>query len=306
MSRGNRWGFPGGLSWSAGSPERVAVGLGRVDVSDPDNLVQGWFAVSAPESGVFTIEEPLHQERVKSYLVVGTERAVLIDTGMGVGDMRALVSDLTDRPVTVINSHAHWDHVGGNRAFTEILIHLAEAEVLGRGYSNERLQTNFAPERLLGALPESFDPSTVAFPPTPPTGYVGDGELLDLGGRVLEVIHAPGHSPGGIVLFDRAGRTLFSTDVAYPGALYCFGPDADLATYRETMKRLAPLSEAVDRAYPAHNASPMDPALLPVMRDALDAIAMGRAPDAIDDDLVIHEFGGFSVWLTADKVNGAS
>ena len=275
--------------------------MGKVKVIEPGDLVQGWFAVSAPEDGVFTIEEPL-EERVKSYLVVGSKRAILIDTGTGVGDIRAVVAELTDRPVTVVNSHAHWDHIGGNRLFADILIHPAEADVLRRGLPNERLRANFAPDRLLGPLPAGFDPSDVAFPPTPPTGLLHDGEILDLGGRQLEVIHGPGHSPGGIVLLDRDGRTLFSTDVAYPGALYCLAPDADLGAYRETMARLAPLAREVDRAYPAHDASPMDPALLPLMRDALDAVAGGRSPDAIDGDILIHTFNGFSVWLRGDKL----
>ncbi len=273
-------------------------------MTEPGDLVQGWFAVSAPEEGVFTIEEPLHEEQVKSYLVVGSERAILIDTGMGVGDIRTLVADLTDRPVTVVNSHAHWDHIGGNGLFAEILIHPSEADVLRRGVPNARLRPNFTPDRLLGPLPTGFDPATAAFPPTPPTGLLHGGETLDLGGRSLEVIHAPGHSPGGIVLLDREGRTLFSTDVAYPGALYCLAPDADLGTYRETMMRLAPLAGDVDRAYPAHNASPMDPALLPLMRDALEAVEEGRAPDAMDADVLIHRFDGFSVWLTPDKLGG--
>nr|MDP9472148.1 MBL fold metallo-hydrolase [Chloroflexota bacterium] len=117
-------------------------------MTEPGDLVQGWFAVSAPEEGVFTIEEPLHEEQVKSYLVVGSERAILIDTGMGVGDIRTLVADLTDRPVTVVNSHVHWDHIGGNGLFAEILIHPTEADVLRRGVPNERLRPNFTPDRL--------------------------------------------------------------------------------------------------------------------------------------------------------------
>lgn len=75
-------------------------------MTDPQQLEQGWFDVRQPEPGVFVIEEPLHEERVNSFLVVGSDRAVLIDTGKGVGDIRALVEGLTDRPVTVVNSHA--------------------------------------------------------------------------------------------------------------------------------------------------------------------------------------------------------
>ena len=271
-------------------------------------LAQGWFEVRRPEPGVFTIGEPLHVEDVKSSLVVGDERAVLIDTGMGVGDIRALVGELTDRPVTVVNSHAHWDHVGGNHLFAgeaEILIHEAEAADLAAGVGNAKLREAFAPEHLRGSLPPGFDVERVVFPPTPATRTVRGGETLDLGGRTLEIVHAPGHSPGGIVLLDRANGVLFGTDVAYADALYCFGEEADLGVYRATMARLAALAPALRVVYSCHGPSPMDPALLPRMRDALDAVAAGRPADGVGDGVARHNFDGFAVLVPAGEA-GAS
>ena len=262
------------------------------------SLVQGWFKVRRPEAGVLTIVEPLHVEAVKSSLVVGEERAVLIDTGMGVADLRALVATLTDRPVTIINSHAHWDHIGGNQLFaghTEILIHEAEAATLAAGVGNTKLRAAFAPEHLRGPLPDGFDPETVAFPPVPATGTLRGGEVFDLGGRRLEVLHAPGHSPGGIVLLDRANGVLFGTDVAYADDLYAFGEDADLDEYRATMGRLAELAPALRTVYSCHGKSPMAPALLPRMRDALEAVAAGRTPETVVDGVARHAFDGFGV-----------
>ena len=265
-------------------------------------LVQDWFAVSNPEPGIYTIEEPLHDEQVKSSLVVGRRRALLIDTGMGVGDIRALVESLTDRPITVVNSHAHWDHVGGNHRFadgtTEIWIHEAEAADLEAGVSNERLRRAFEPPYLRGPLPSGVELSALAIPPTRATHVLSGGERFDLGDRVLEVIHAPGHSPGGIVLLERASGVLFSTDVAYPCALYAFGPQADLAAYRRTMTRLANLASSLRTVYPSHCGSPMSPALLPAMRDALDAVAAGRPPDEVAGARAHHRFEGFSVLVS--------
>jgi glyoxylase-like metal-dependent hydrolase (beta-lactamase superfamily II) len=102
-------------------------------------LVQGWFAVDEPSPGVFRIQEPLHNENVKSFLVVGADRAALIDTGMGVGDIRAVVESLTSLPVVVINSHAHWDHIGGNASFDEVWIHEAEADGAVKGVAKETI-----------------------------------------------------------------------------------------------------------------------------------------------------------------------
>lgn len=265
-------------------------------------LVQGWFEVRRPEPGVFTIVEPLHVEEVKSSLVVGAERAVLIDTGMGVGDIRALVAELTEQPVTIVNSHAHWDHIGGNHLFageTEVLIHEAEAANLAAGVGNAKLRQAFAPEHLRGPLPPGFDVETVVFPPIPATRTLHGDETLDLGGRTLEVLHAPGHSPGGIVLLDRANGVLFGTDVAYPHDLYCFGKASDLGAYRATMTRLAELAPVLRVVYSCHGPSPMDPALLPRMRDALDAVAAGRPPDAVRDGVARHGFEGFAVLVPA-------
>lgn len=268
-------------------------------------LAQRWFGVTEPEPGVHTIEEPLHRERVKSYLIVGMERALLLDTGMGVGDIRAVVRELTALPIVVVNSHAHWDHVGGNWQFapeSEILIHRAEAAALRGGVANDRLRRAFAPEHLTGPLPPGFDALTFAIPGTSPTRELDGGETIDLGGRSLTVIHAPGHSSGGIVLYDEANAALFSTDVAYPDALYCFAEDGDLDAYRRSMSRLAELARSLRAVYPAHGESPMAPSLLPRMRDALDEIASGRAPDEVVDGIARYGDDGFAVLVARGRV----
>jgi glyoxylase-like metal-dependent hydrolase (beta-lactamase superfamily II) len=270
-------------------------------VADSVALVQGWFDIAETEPGIFRIGEPLHDEDVKSYLVVGSDRAVLIDTGMGIGDLRAVVDALTDRPVAVVNSHAHWDHIGANWRFAEIAIHRAEAERLPRGVAAERLRPAFADQCLKGPLPAGTDPDTIAIPPSRASTLLDGGEVFDLGGRRLEVIHAPGHSPGGIVLLDRASGVLFSTDVAYPGALYCQNTDANLDDYRRSMRMLADLAPSLRTVYPSHNDSPMAPALLPRMSVALDEIAAGRPADAVTDDVARHLFDGFSVLVPAGQ-----
>lgn len=267
---------------------------------DPASLVQGWFEVRASEPGIFTINEPLHVEEVKSSLIVGDERAMLIDTGMGVGDIRSVVEALTDRPVFVVNSHSHWDHIGGNWRFDEIWIHEAEADWLPKGIGNDRLRRWFTPENLTGPLPTGFDPATATILPSHPNGVLQGGESFNLGGRTLEVIHCPGHSPGGIALFDPDFGVLFSTDVAYPDALYAYSDEADLEAYHRSLTRLALLTPVLRTVYPSHGPSPMEPALLPVMRDAVGEILNGRSPDRIDGNVARHEYDGFSV-LTAAK-----
>ena len=282
-------------------PERVS----RQATTGSRPLIQDWFRVEQPEPGLFMIEEPLHDERVKSYLIVGTDHAILLDSGMGIGDLGSLVGDLSDRPLTIVNSHAHWDHIGGNRWFVgraEIAIHEAEADLLTHGIANGRLRPFLGPHRLYGPLPQGFDPSTVAFPPSFPTRLVRGGESFDLGGRTIEIHHAPGHSPGLVVLLDRAHGALFSTDVAYRGSLYAHLPGSDLAAYRSTMARIAAHAPSLRAVYHSHNDVPLDPALLLTMRDAIDTVVDGGAPESTADGVATHRFADFSVPVPAPSL----
>jgi glyoxylase-like metal-dependent hydrolase (beta-lactamase superfamily II) len=257
---------------------------------------QEWFDVRPVASGVYAIAEPYHVEHVISYLIEGADQAILLDTGMGVGDLATLVRGLTPRPVSVVNSHAHWDHIGANWRFDEIAIHRAEADWLPLGVSNDELSRWFGPTSLLRQPPPPFDRATFAIPPSHPTRLLEGGERFDLGNRWLDIMHAPGHSPGGIVLLDEANGLLFSTDVAYPGPLYAFGEDSDWPAYRRTMDLLAGLASSLDRVFGSHNAPEMPPGILVAMRDAMAEIDAGRAPDERHADRDEHRFNGFSVY----------
>lgn len=247
-------------------------------------LMLDWFDVREAEPGIFIIEEPLHVERVKSYLVVGDERAALIDTGMGVANIREVVDSLTDKPVTVLLSHAHWDHVGGNTMFDSILIHPAEADVLPEGFPNDRLRKWFAPEQLTGPLPPGVNSDTLAIPPSQATGELADEQVVDLGGRQLEVLHCPGHSPGGVVFLDRANALLFSTDLAYRGFLYAYrGPS--LGIYLDSLLKLASLAPDLRTVYPSHNDSPLDPGVLVASAEILQQVVDGAEPAGVQGDV---------------------
>jgi glyoxylase-like metal-dependent hydrolase (beta-lactamase superfamily II) len=257
---------------------------------------QPWYEVRRVDPGIFIIEEPYHYEQVKSYLIEGEAQALLLDTGTGAGDMRALVGELTDLPVFLVSSHAHLDHIGCNSYFGTRWIHEAEAKDLRLidGVPNERYRKLFAPEGLTGPLPDGFDVDTAFLPPAPPTDVMEDGHRFDLGGRVLEVLHLPGHSPGGIALLDRESRALFSADIAYGGVLYVFNP-ADLPTYHDSLQRLAGLAGEIDVVYPAHDASPIGPDILPRMAEAIDKIIGGMQPAGRQDDMAQWQFDGFAV-----------
>jgi glyoxylase-like metal-dependent hydrolase (beta-lactamase superfamily II) len=259
------------------------------------STAESWFQVTAPIEGVYAIREPHHSESVLSYLVLGEERAVLIDTGMGVGDIREVVESLAPLPIAVVNSHAHWDHIGGNWQFTDISIHAAEAGRLPEGVSQEKLAGALSDDELSGPLPEGFDRDRFAIRPSTALTLLHGGEVIELGGRALEIIHAPGHSPDGIVVLDRARGVLFSTDVAYPGSLYAFGPDTDLDDYQETLAQLARLVPDLTSVHPSHNSDVMDPSLLTAMSFSMSSVCQGRDPDEQTDRYDRHQFEGFAI-----------
>lgn len=268
--------------------------------SGEGGLIQDWFALDEPLPGVFRIQEPFHEENVKSFLVVGSERAALIDTGMGVADIQSVVESITSHPVIVVNSHAHWDHIGGNAEFDEIWIHEAEADGLVNGVPNEVLAPWFAPELLRGPLPHGVTPESIKYPPTPATGTLEGGEEIELGDRTFEVIHCPGHSPGGIALWDEHNRVLFTTDVAYPCTLYVDNED-DLADYLNSVERLVSLDPAPMAVYGSHCDVEMPVAMLAAQRDAIAAVVDGLQAD---ENLLIQgrrrlhwQFDGFALVL---------
>jgi len=94
---------------------------------------ESWFVVEQIDADTFAIGEPGHWENVRSYLLVGTERAALVDSGTGIGDIAAVVRRLTRLPVTVLTTHVHWDHIGGHGAFDDIRVHELDVEWLRSG-----------------------------------------------------------------------------------------------------------------------------------------------------------------------------
>lgn len=261
-----------------------------------NSLTLDWYEISNPSSGVFALLEPLQVERVLSYLIVGNERALLIDSGTGAVSMKAAVETLTDLPVLLINSHSHWDHAGNNDEFADIAIHRAEAHELARDYSRADIEEFFGEAALLGPLPDGRTIDSISIDASHPTMVLDGGEIFDLGGRSIAVLHTPGHAPGLLSFLDEQHGILFSTDTAYPGYLYAFGDDTDMTTYIRSMEYLAELAPTLTVVHPSHNADSMSPDLLPEMRDALLAVANGRQPDSLDESRAIYDFDGFGVY----------
>jgi glyoxylase-like metal-dependent hydrolase (beta-lactamase superfamily II) len=262
-----------------------------------------WFEVQRLPHGVTMIREPHHSEDVKVFLIEGERDVAILDTGLGVGDFAGLVSTLSERRPMVLQTHAHWDHIGASHLFDEVRVHQSEAEGLRAGTLAARYVAAFADglvER--ERLPADFDPSE-GLPGREPTGWLEDGEPIDLGGRILEVIHTPGHSPGGVSFLDREARALFVGDLLYLGRMYVFLPTSDPAAFRESLRRVSALSSDVDIVYPAHGPSPISPEDMLAIRDAYEQVWAGRPAESDDSlfgfPLTIHDFDRFAFLMPA-------
>jgi glyoxylase-like metal-dependent hydrolase (beta-lactamase superfamily II) len=268
-----------------------------------------WFEVQRLPHAVTMIREPHHSEDVKSYLVEGERDVAVLDTGLGVGDFAGKVASLSEKQPRVLQTHAHWDHIGASRLFDDVRVHPTEAEGLRNGFPATRYEAAFADglvERT--RLPADFDPSG-GLPGREPTGWLEDGQHIDLGGRILEVIHTPGHSPGGVSFLDRQARALFVGDLLYLGSMYTFFPNSDPAAFRESLRRVSAVLSEVDTIYPAHGPSPISPEDVLAVRDAYEQVWAGRSPDRDGSlfgfPLTIHDFGRFSFLMPTESEIGS-
>jgi glyoxylase-like metal-dependent hydrolase (beta-lactamase superfamily II) len=234
-----------------------------------------WFEVKEIEEQVWAIQEPHHFEEMVSYLLAGDAQAVLIDTGMGIANIKNAVEDLTQLPVLVVNTHSHYDHVGDNHRFVKIAIHRAEARKLERGIEPQNLADMVKPETFKGPPPQGFDPETYRIPPSRATLQLKDGDLISLGNRNLEVIHTPGHSPGSICLWDKERGLLFTGDTVYDGPIYAHLPTSDFGVYTDSLNRLCSLVPQARLVLSAHGPTPLDPMFILRIAQSFQKIAQG-------------------------------
>lgn len=279
--------------WCKALPRPEYKSLERVRVSDP------WFEVYRVASGVFAIYEPHQFEEVISYLIVGEKRALLFDTGMGISNIRKVASELTQLGVVVLNSHTHNDHVGGNWQFGEVYGMDTDFTRANARGSREDAQEEIAPSSLCGDLPVGFNPKTYETKPWRISHTIRDGESIDLGGRAIEVLSTPGHTPDAICLLDRKNGLIFTGDTYYPAPIWLFRPETDLDAYVASVKRLAALAPQLHLVLGAHNVPIAEPAILPKLVSAIEAVRAGKIPATPQEGRAQYHVGEISFLLRA-------
>jgi len=201
-----------------------------------------WFVVEEIAPGITAIGEPRFHQINWNYLVEGRDRALLFDTGPGVRDISVPVKARTQKPLTVLPSHLHFDHTGNLHLFDDVaLADLPELRACMKG------DVLHASDDLFRGFREGM-----VWKPVRIARWWPIGMKIDLGGRVLELLHTPGHSPESVSLLDREAKIMLAADFLYPGPLYAQIPGADLAAYLDTANRLLPLLDKDVRLLCAH------------------------------------------------------
>lgn len=259
---------------------------------------KSWFDLKAIHPGVWSLCEPGHLEEVISYLVLGRHQAVLVDTGMGIGDLTVAVVRLTRLPVLVVNTHADHYHCGASHHYQEVAAHAEEAPRIRQGWSPAEVAGAMLPHKIWAPLPPGFDPDAYRVEPATVTRLLNEGDRLDLGGRTLRVIHTPGHTPGSLCLLDEHSGTLFTGDTLAPTTIAAGGEADDPERLLDSMTRLSRLAGEVARVCPGHHRTPLGPDFLLEAGNAVARIRAGTSRlEAAGEDLVRHRFRRFSLVL---------
>jgi glyoxylase-like metal-dependent hydrolase (beta-lactamase superfamily II) len=224
------------------------------------------------------------------YLAEGNARALLIDALIGVGNLRAFCRELTDLPITLVNTHGHIDHTGGNFDFDECYIHPNDIAVM---YEKEKLRDGYVKNGIknsgkhLVLLESDF---TVAKPMK--TLPVCGGFVFDLGERIIEVIAVPGHTAGTIVLLDRGNGIVFSGDACSANTLLFLPHSSSIEVYRESLIRLKQFQPCFEVMWGGHGLRAVQKVIIDEAIELCDEILAGTDDAVESEHLGRHCFYG--------------
>ena len=203
---------------------------------------------------------------VRLFLLAGTREALLIDSGMNLNNAREIASELTDLPLSLLNTHADRDHIGSNEQFDTFFMHPAEEPLYRR----------------------SGKPGTII--------PVREGDSLNLGDRELRIIHLPGHTPGSIAVLDVQNRALISGDpIQTHGHVFMFGEHRNMKDYIASLEHLEDFAGQFDEIWPSHADFPVSPDVIQKLRDGaraiLDGAVQGRPVERFGQHVVAYDLG---------------
>lgn len=206
-------------------------------------MKNNWYTIKKLSKDFWGILESGHFEKVISYLLVGREQAILIDTGMGIHSINEVVKNITVLPVYVINTHCHFDHVGGNHEFQSIAIFPTKQsmEISKTGWDKEELDKLTSPDDFYQEV-SGFNIDTYSIKPFTIERFLIDQQNLIIDKFNFKIFHTPGHSPDSVCILEQNNNYLFAGDTVYNGPIYLQMQDSNVRKYLASLKKLEMIS----------------------------------------------------------------
>ncbi len=206
-----------------------------------------WYETIRLGDDVTLIHEPWIKPffRCNMWHIRGRDRDLLFDTGLGHFSLRAHVPLVSERALVCVASHTHFDHIGSHHEFPGCCVHPAEAEILADPQNEWTCADRYATDEMFDRKPAGWDQSEYQVKAAKAGQLLSDGDVIDLGDRAFEVIHTPGHSPGGIGLFERKMGIFLSGDIIYDGPLIDDAYHSNISDYVNTLGHIAALDVSV-------------------------------------------------------------
>lgn len=239
------------------------------------------------------ITDPGYARPSHCYLIVGDERSALIDTGIGMLDIRKTAEEIAGNEIVVLQTHAHPDHAGGSHRFDSVYAHPRAIEKLTIGWTNDELR--FTIERYFKdrPLPEGIAADTFTIPPCNAVFPLEHRGVVDLGQRQLDVFFTPGHSADSVCYLDLEHALLFTGDSVLKGQIAV----ENSAAYRRSLLELRKLASLAEKLYPAHGETPIEPELVTRVRRGFVDATTDRHPSGFLAGFPTFQFEDFGIML---------
>lgn len=251
-----------------------------------------WFTIERIDQETYAISEYKHYEETHCYLLLGKTKAILIDTGLGVSNIKEIVDSITSLPVQVLTTHVHWDHIGGHKYFKDFAVQEKEVDWIEESFplSLSLVKQNLTSKPCQFPKEFSLDEYTI-FQGTPTTIF-HDTDRIELDHRTIEVIHTPGHSPGHTCFYERDKKYLYTGDLVYKGCLDAFYPTTDPKLFYESIQKVKKLD--IEKILPGHHTLDVPTDIIGRIDTAFETISMNGK---LKQGSGTFDFGDFQIRL---------